>query len=170
MSIDLDKWRADPARWIAVVYTEVKNEHGLSDDANREARATVLDLLLRDRRDSDVELLRYLLVQEIRMHAASWGIADSLRLATLLLSECGRAEDVWLLWEAKCTNFDTYTGLDGALLYPAGVVGTLAYIRTAEHTDREKLLEYLTEYLVHESTSEQELHDRLAGFRDYHRG
>jgi hypothetical protein len=91
---------------------------------------------------SDVELLRYLLVQEIRMRAASWGIADSLRLVALPLSECGRAEDVWLPWEAKCTNFDTYTGLDGTLLYPAGAVGTLAYRRTAEHTDREKLLEY----------------------------
>ena len=168
MSIDLDEWRADRGRWRVAAYAEATDEDGLPDDANRQRRAQVLALLLRDRRDSDAELLAYLLEQEVLAHGASWGIDDSIRLAALLLSECGRAEDVWLLWMAKTANFDTLMGLDGCLLYPAGVSETIAYVESSDHPDRDDVVRKLTEYLVHQPTSEQELGDRLSGLRNYH--
>jgi hypothetical protein len=168
VAVDLEKWRADPAHWSAAAYTAETDEQGLPDDANREKRAEVLALLLRDRRDSDVELLRYLVEQEVLMHRAYGSIADSLYLAALLLSECGRAEDVWLLWAAKGANFDTFTGLDGVLLYPAGVSDTIAYVERSDHPDRDEVLAYLTDYLVHEPMTEEQRGDRLASLRAYH--
>jgi hypothetical protein len=170
VAIDLDEWRADPELWRAAAFSETWDEQGLSEDAHQGVRAEVLSLLLRDRHDSDIDLVRFLLRQEVDMHAASWGIHESLRLAALLLNEYGRAEDVWLLWEAKDANFDTFTGLDGGLLLPAGVAGTLAYVRSAEHPDRGQVLDYLTEHLVLEPASEQDLRDRREGFRRYHLG
>ena len=87
-------------------------------------REEALHLLLRDRRDGDADLLRHLLAEETASHQEGWGVSEALGLAALLLAECGREDDVWALWEAKNASFDTMAGIDGFLLFPAGVAGT----------------------------------------------
>lgn len=156
--------RADPARWAHLDYVPTVDDGGLPDDANRAARAVVLEMLAHDHTPDDADFLRHLLRQETAMHEAAWGYGDSLGLAALLLSGCGVVDDVWLLWRAKTANFDTLPGLDLEVLFGAGVAETLAFVRVSQHPDRDELLRYLEDGVP----AEEEVRDRLAGLRAYH--
>ncbi|MET8850272.1 hypothetical protein [Amycolatopsis sp. NPDC004625] len=168
MTTDLDHWRDHPERWPELAYAEARDEDGDPADAHHAAREAVLRLLLRDRRDTDAVFLRYLLDQEIRYHDAGWGYDDSLGLAALLLSECGEADDVWQLSEAKYTNFDTSGGLDAFLLFPAGVAATLEHVERSDHPDRDDVSADLREHLVHDPGLDRDRAARLAGLREHY--
>ncbi|MEU7476027.1 hypothetical protein AB0A63_08590 [Lentzea sp. NPDC042327] len=138
------------------------------DEADREE---ALRLLLRDHRPQDADLLRHLLVQETAAHREGWGVSEAMGLAALLLAECGREEDVWALWEAKNASFDTMAGLDGFLLFPAGIAGTTAHvIASEEHPERHDLMAYMSEYLQYEKLTDEDVREHLAGLRSYHEG
>ncbi|GAA2981140.1 hypothetical protein GCM10010483_26550 [Actinokineospora diospyrosa] len=51
------------------------------------------------------------LQQEIRMHAAVWRISDTIRMAALLLRECGHPDDAWVLCAAEVVSFDPSSDL-----------------------------------------------------------
>jgi hypothetical protein len=152
VSIDLDRLRTDFAN------TDL-------DEADREE---ALRLLLRDHRREDADLLRHLLAQETAAHREGWGLSEAMGLAALLLAECGREEDVWTLWEAKNASFDTMAGLDGFLLFPAGIAGTTAHVIAAEHPERNDLMAYMSEYLEYEKLTDEDIREHLAGLRSYY--
>lgn len=133
-------------------------------DANRLTRQTVLEALTKDHARGDVNLLRYLLRQETALHKESWGYDDNLGLAALLLAGHGDVGDVWSIWRAKGANFDTGIGLDVELLLGAGVEPTVAYVRAAEHPDREDVLRCLGD----DMPSEEDVAAKLESLREYH--
>ncbi|MFI6094078.1 hypothetical protein ACIA8G_00890 [Lentzea sp. NPDC051213] len=153
MSIDLDLLRTDYANTPL-------------DEADREE---ALHLLLRERREGDADLLRHLLAAETATHREGWGLSETMVLAALLLAECGREEDVWLLWEAKNASFDTMAGLDGFLLFPAGIAGTTAHVIAGEeHPERGDLMTYMSEYLQYEKLSDEDIRRNIASLRSYY--
>ncbi|GHH59159.1 hypothetical protein [Lentzea cavernae] len=152
MSIDLDQLRND--------FTNTP-----LDEADREE---ALHLLLRERRDGDADLLRHLLAEETAAHQEGWGVRETLVLAALLLAECGREDDVWALWEAKNASFDTMAGLDGFLLFPAGIAGTTAHVITNEqHPERGELMTYMSEYLEYDKLTDEDIREHVAGLRSH---
>ena len=152
MSIDLDQLRTD--------FTNTP-----LDEADREE---ALHLLLRERREDDADLLRHLLAEETAAHQEGWGVREALVLAALLLAECGREDDVWTLWEAKNASFDTMAGLDGFLLFPAGIAGTTAHvIANEEHPERNELMTYMSEYLEYEKLTDEDIRENVAGLRSH---
>ncbi|USX55840.1 hypothetical protein [Lentzea sp. HUAS12] len=152
MSIDLDQLRTD--------FTNTP-----LDEADREE---ALHLLLRERREGDADLLRHLLAEETAAHQEGWGVREALVLAALLLAECGREDDVWTLWEAKNASFDTMAGLDGFLLFPAGIAGTTAHvIANEEHAERNELMTYMSEYLEYEKLTDEDIRENVAGLRSH---
>ncbi|SEQ36660.1 hypothetical protein [Lentzea albida] len=152
MSIDLDQLRTD--------FTNTP-----LDEADREE---ALHLLLRERREGDADLLRHLLAEETAAHQEGWGVREALVLAALLLAECGREDDVWTLWEAKNASFDTMAGLDGFLLFPAGIAGTTAHvIANEEHPERNELMTYMSEYLEYEKLTDEDIRENVAGLRSH---
>ncbi|GAA4540837.1 hypothetical protein [Amycolatopsis samaneae] len=162
---DLDWWRADPTRWTGLAYLRDESEDGPGDH-HADVRAEVLERLAADHRATDAEFLRFLLAEETRWHAASWGISESLRLAALLLHKCGQVEDVWAIWDAKNTNMDTSLGMNTSVLFIAGLAGTLEFIRNSAHPDRDELLEYLE---TETPPDEEWLRESLEFEHRYHR-
>ncbi|MET8758670.1 hypothetical protein [Lentzea sp. NPDC004782] len=151
--IDLDRLRTDFANTPL-------------DEADREE---ALHLLLRDRRESDADLLRHLLAEETAAHREGWGLSETMVLAALLLAECGREEDVWTLWEAKNASFDTMAGIDGFLLFPAGISGTTAHVISNEdHPERADLMTYMSEYLEYEQLTDDDIRGHIANLRSYY--
>ncbi len=154
MSIDLDQLRTS--------FTNTP-----LDEADREE---ALRLLLRDRREGDADLLRHLLAAETAAHREGWGLSEAMGLAALLLAECGREEDVWVLWEAKNASFDTMAGIDGFLLFPAGIAGTTAHVIASENADRGDLMTYMSEYLEYEKLTDEDIRQHIASLREYYSG
>ncbi|GAB2850544.1 hypothetical protein [Lentzea nigeriaca] len=151
--IDLDRLRTDFANTPL-------------DEADRE---DALRLLLHDRREGDADLLRHLLTEETAAHREGWGVSEAMVLAALLLAECGREEDVWALWEAKNASFDTMAGLDGFLLFPAGVAGTTAHVIASEdQPERGDLMTYMSEYLEYEKLTDDDIREHIANLRSYY--
>ena len=98
-----------------------------------------------------------------------WGLTEAMGLAALLLAECGREEDVWTLWEAKNASFDTMAGLDGFLLFPAGIAGTTAHVIAGEdHPERGDLMTYLSEYLEYEKLTDEDIREHMAALRSHY--
>ncbi|MBK1787380.1 hypothetical protein [Prauserella cavernicola] len=161
----LDWLRADPERWAHVDYVRGVDDDGVPGDVNRSTRELVLGMLARDHLPDDAELVRYLLRQEIAAHEASWGYGDSLGAAALLLVDCGAVEDVWLVWQAKNANVDTFIGIDRELLFGAGVAETLEFVRASDHRDRDELLEYVNDGVP----TEEDIRALLGWLREYHR-
>jgi hypothetical protein len=152
VSIDLDQLRND--------FTNTP-----LDEADREE---ALHLLLRERREGDADLLRHLLTEETAAHQEGWGVREALVLAALLLAECGREDDVWALWEAKNASFDTMAGLDGFLLFPAGIAGTTAHvIANEQHAERTELMAYMSEYLEYEKLTDEDIREHVAALRSH---
>lgn len=139
-----------------------------STDLDEADREEALHLLLHDRRQDDADLLRHLLAQETAAHREGWGLSETMVLAALLLAECGREEDVWTLWEAKNTSFDTMAGLDGFLLFPAGISGTTAHVIASDNPERNDLMTYMSEYLEYEKMTDEDVRERIAGLRSYY--
>ncbi|AIJ26849.1 hypothetical protein [Amycolatopsis methanolica] len=80
------------------------------------------------------------------MHAAGW------------------VSDVWLLWQAKMANFDTFTALETQLLFAAGVAKTLAFVRGSDHPERDALLRFADSAPLDDG----DIRAWLDGMRRYH--
>ncbi|MGQ4389374.1 hypothetical protein [Streptomyces sp. SAS_270] len=150
---DLAWWREDPERWELVEFDGQHDQDGLPIDIRWEDREQVLGALVRDPGHEDGDFARFLLIQETRRHGHSWGFSHCIEIAALRVAEERRVEDVWLLWEAVSTSFDTWCGLPHRLLFAAGVATTTEYVQGADHPQGEELLKYLGE--ISEVTDEE---------------
>ncbi len=94
-----------------------------------------------------LDLLRRLTEQLVHKHETSpfQGLSESLRLALWLLASRGGLADVWLRWRAKTANGDAETGLAWEAVQGPDVDATVAFVRAAEHPDRERLLADIVE-------------------------
>src|SRR5687767_8388119 len=138
-----DWWRADPERRELLAFDGGTDGEGLPYDAAASDRRAVLEALLREdgppaRHDPDLPL--YLLEQETLWHRRSWGFGHGIGMAALLVAEHRRARDVWPLWAAKTTSFDTMLGLPRELLFAAGAGETVAYVEAGRHPLRDHFL------------------------------
>jgi hypothetical protein len=135
---DLRRMRADPGAWTELAHAEGR-------DASR--RAQVLWALQYDRQPADLELLRFLLEQETALCESDLGqgLGEQAALAAFLVCEHRSPDDVWRLWALKEANFDAACALDIEHLLTGGVQATVALVRAAASTERDDLLERLTE-------------------------
>lgn len=110
----LEALRVHPAARAQVRFSEARSEARGTHDLHEEARARVAHLLLFHARPGDLELLRFLLDQEIlaRRSDSFQGAGDPLAILSMLVLEQSRGapEDTLRFWAAKTANFDTYAG------------------------------------------------------------
>ncbi|RFU36546.1 hypothetical protein DZF91_37580 [Actinomadura logoneensis] len=152
--LGLDWWLEDAERWELLRFEAVHDEEGLPSDACRRERRDVLEALVAVPGPVDHDFARFLLEQEILLHRHAWGFSRWLEIAALLVAEHGRPEDVWLLWRAIGTSFDTWCGLPHRLLLSAGGTGsTVAHVAASGREERDGLLEHLGE--MDEMTGEE---------------
>lgn len=83
--------------------------------------------------------------------------AADTELAGLLLAEYRQAEDVWLHWQIKRANFDTWYGYDLDHLFAAGVHATIAFVRDSGHAYGDEVLERLLDQEGQPCVSEEGL-------------
>lgn len=94
----------------------------------------------------DHDFTRFLLDQETRFHRHCWGFSHTIEAAALLLAEHRRPDDIWHLWQAITTSFDTWCGLPHRLLLAGGgTTRTIAYVNASGHEQRDNLLGHLQE-------------------------
>ncbi|MEV0900035.1 hypothetical protein [Actinoplanes sp. NPDC049802] len=106
------------------------------EDRNALRRARVLWALQYDHGPGDLALVRLLAEQEAELN-------EETGLAGFLLAGYRQVEDVWLHWEIKSTDFDTWCGYGMEHLVAAGVQRTIDFVRESTHPDRDDVLEYL---------------------------
>jgi hypothetical protein len=89
---------------------------------------------------------RFLLDQEMQFHRHCWGFSHSIEVAALLLAEHRQSDDIWHLWRAITTSFDTWCGLPHRLLLAGGgTEPTVSYVADSEHEQGDNLLGHLHE-------------------------
>lgn len=77
-------------------------------------------------------------------HRHCWGCSHTIEIAGLLLAEHRRPDDVWQLWLAILTSFDTWGCLPHRLLLAGGgTQRTIAYVADSDHEQRDNLLGHL---------------------------
>lgn len=159
--------RADRAGWAGLAYERGEGDQGGPFDRHELDRAQVLWGLQVDRGPADLPLLRFLLEQEAVANRESplGGMSDELRMAALFVAEHGAAPDVWLQWQAKQANYDTWFGLDDALLLAAGVPATVDEVRSSDRPERDELLGWLLDGAGAARRSELDVAERLARAR-----
>jgi hypothetical protein len=142
---ELERMRGSSGAWQELRYERATDADGDDCDGNAVPRAKVLWALQYDRRPDDLPLVRWLAEQEAlcRGEAPFQGLSEEVELAGFLLAEYRQVEDVWLHWEIKRANFDTWCGYDLEHLFAAGVQVTTAFVRDSGHTDRDAALERL---------------------------
>ena len=111
-------------------YDEALDAEENEYDKNEKKRHQLLAGLQFDHQPSDERLVRYLLLQETKMHATApmQGLSSSLQLNCHILSRYKNPKNVWLFVNAKNANFDTYCGLDYEYLVSAGITATYDYV------------------------------------------
>lgn len=156
---DLDLMRRSPATWQELRYEPATGADGHDHDVNAARRAGVLWALQYDRRDEDLPLVRWLAGQEARCRreAPFQGLSEETELAGFLLAEHRQVHDVWLHWQIKRANFDTWLGYDVEHLVAAGVRATVDFVRDSGHTDRDDVLERLLDQEGRPCVSEEDL-------------
>ena len=130
MSIDLEALRADSSNWDPVSFSPGRSEEWGQFDRNGQARLEALLSLQYDRRDTDLELLRHLLENEIiaRETDGFQGIGDALPLASFLVARFKDPKDIPLFYRAKFANFDTACGFPREFIFVALGVTTSSYL------------------------------------------
>ncbi len=153
--------RSSAAAWRELRYERATGTDGYDCDENSARRAKVLWALQYDRRADDLPLVRWLARQEARYRreAPLQGLSEETELAGFLLAEHRQVEDVWLHWEIKRANFDTWSGYDLEHLFAAGVEPTVAFVRGSEHADRDDVLERLLDQQGRPCVTEEDLAD-----------
>jgi hypothetical protein len=142
---ELTRMRESSAGWPELRYERATGADGYDHDANAGRRALVLWALQYDHRPDDLPLVRWLAEQEAlcRAEAPFQGIGEEGALAGFLLAEYRQVPDVWLHWQLKRANFDTWCGYGAEHLVAAGVRATLAFVRDSGHAARDDVLEHL---------------------------
>nr|WP_217808831.1 hypothetical protein [Nocardia donostiensis] len=137
--------RRSSGEWEELRYERATGADGHDCDRNAVRRAKALWALQYDRKTDDLPLIRWLAEQEARCrHEAPFqGLSEETELAGFLLAEHRQVEDVWLHWEIKRANFDTWCGYDLEYLFAAGVRATIAFVRDSGHADQDSVLELL---------------------------
>ncbi|WP_409468852.1 hypothetical protein [Streptomyces sp. HC307] len=83
---------------------------------------------------------------DYQAHHHCWGFSHSIEVAALLLVEHRQPDDVWRLWRAITTSFDTWCGLPHRLLLAGGgTARTVAHVAGSSHEQRDNLLQHLHE-------------------------
>ena len=110
----LETLRASSDARAQVSFREARDEERGTHDANEQDRARLAHVMLLHSTPSDLDLVRFLLDQEIAARRADsfQGAGDTLTILSLLLLEYGDREpdDTWRFWLAKRANFDTVAG------------------------------------------------------------
>lgn len=142
---ELERMRRSSGEWEELRYERATGADGHDCDRNAVRRAKALWALQYDRKTDDLPLIRWLAEQEARCrHEAPFqGLSEETELAGFLLAEHRQVEDVWLHWEIKRANFDTWCGYDLEYLFAAGVRATIAFVRDSGHADQDSVLELL---------------------------
>ncbi|WP_433663329.1 hypothetical protein ACQPW1_15075 [Nocardia sp. CA-128927] len=156
---ELERMRESAAAWQELRYERATDADSNDRDGNAAQRAKVLWALQYDRTPDDIALVRWLAEQEAlcRRKAPFQGLSEETKLAGFLLAEYRQVADVWLHWEIKRANFDTWCGYDLQHLFAAGVPDTVAFVRDSEHADRDAVLELLLDEAGRPSVSEEGL-------------
>ncbi|WBC00141.1 hypothetical protein O7543_13935 [Solwaraspora sp. WMMA2080] len=156
---DLDLMRESAAAWPQLRYEPATGADGYVYDRHAARRAALLWAMQYDRRADDLPLLRMLAEQEAvcRRSAPFQGLTEETELAGFLLAEHARVEDVWLHWQIKRANFDTWCGYDVEHLAAAGVQATVDFVRASVHPDRADVLERLLDEDGQPCVSEDDL-------------
>ncbi|PXX54876.1 hypothetical protein DFR70_12217 [Nocardia tenerifensis] len=156
---ELVRMRESPALWRELRYERARDGDGYVCDRNVARRAKVLWALQYDHRPEDVALVRWLAEQEAccRREAPFQGLSEETRLAGFLLADYRQVADVWLHWEIKRANFDTWAGYDLEHLFAAGVGETVAFVRESGHADRDAVLGLLLDEQGRARVSAEEL-------------
>lgn len=137
-------WTEDPERWDLLRFEAAHDEAGLPLDRWGKDRGDVLDAFILAPGPVDHGFARFLLDQETRFHRHCWGFSHSIEVAALLLAEHRRPDDVWPLWQAITSSFDTWYGLPHRLLLAGGgTARTAAYVAGSGHEQRDNLLQHL---------------------------
>ena len=149
--------RESSARWTELRYERAVDADGHTQDVNVVQRAKVLWALQYDHRPEDLPLVRWLAEQEARWRreATFQGLGEEAELAGFLLAQYRQLPDVWLHWQIKRANFDTWCAYDIEYVVAAGAQATVDFVRDSEHTDRNDVLKRLAEV----SLSEDDLED-----------
>ncbi|MGW2090325.1 hypothetical protein [Streptomyces sp. NPDC001880] len=143
-TLDPAWWAEDPERWDLLRFEAAHDENGLPLDRWWKDRRDVLEALVLAPGPVDHDLALFLLDQEIRFHRHCWGFSHSIEVAALLLAEHHRPDDVWHLWRAITTSFDTWCGLPHQfLLAGGGTQRTIFYAADSGHEQRDNLLGHL---------------------------
>ena len=144
--VDPGWWAQEPEYWELLGFDGGYDEAGLPLDRCAQDRREVLEALIVSPGPAAHGFATFLLEQEILFHRHCWGFGRSIELAALLVAEHGRAEDVWLLFRAIMTSFDTWCGLPHRLLFAAGGRDrALAYVAATDPELRDHVLERLRE-------------------------
>ncbi|MFB6674171.1 hypothetical protein ACFCWG_17555 [Streptomyces sp. NPDC056390] len=135
-------------------------------DRNKAARLGVLWALQYDRRPEDLQLLRFLLQQEITFYqeVVPWGLASDLTLAGFLVAEQRQVEDLWLHWTAKNISFDTALGYHLHHLLTGGITAAVEAVRASAHPDRARILGDITSDRHTAAAVERWLNEQRAQF------
>jgi hypothetical protein len=94
----------------------------------------------------DRPLIVELIENQIARHTGPYGgYSDDFGFCAFLLASRRNVADAPLLWRAKSVSFDTHMGLQVAFLVGAGVVETVAYLRSLGTPEGTQAAEYIEE-------------------------
>lgn len=127
----LQTLRVDPTSWQSVAFVASESAERGTYDSHECTRFRVLLALQYDRRESDVELVRFLFTNEIvaAENDSSHGSASALQLAAFLLARFHEPADTLLFARAKVANFDTACGFPTEFICLANGEKTGDYLR-----------------------------------------
>lgn len=122
----------------------ISDEFIESIDYNRELR---LELIVYFRQNKDREFVILLLDKMIsfRIQEDKEMSGDSIMLGCYLLGLHNNIEDSLRIWDAKTTDFDTFSYLDIQLVPFAGLDETFNYLKKVNTDNAKRALKYLLE-------------------------
>ncbi|MFE9259209.1 hypothetical protein [Streptomyces sp. NPDC006879] len=139
-------WAEDPEHWDLLRFEAAQDETGLPLDRRWKDRRGIQEALILAPGPVDHDFAYFLLDQETQFHRHCSGFSHTIEIAALLLAEHRQPDDVWYLWSAITTSFDTWCGLPHRLLLAGGGAAcTHAHVAGSGHEQRNNLLQHLDE-------------------------
>lgn len=151
--------RKDESLWNQFSFSPFKAEDGSILDRNSDARYALIIALQYNWSTSDEKLLRFIVQNEVKMHQKDIGLLYSLHISTYLLAKYKNLENVFLFFEAKEANFDTYCGLDIEKVFSAGVQKTIEYLKQSNNPVSLRILERVDGSIVDNYLDEERLRE-----------
>ncbi len=139
----LNRYRQEKDLWNQLAWVQdVFSEDYL--DKNEDRRTEILISLQFDKKQTDQELVQFLMSEEIknRSNDPFQGCSDNLNRAGFLLADFRNPKNVDLFVKAKTSNFDTHCGFDWEHILSAGVEKTFNQIKTSPKEIREAFHSY----------------------------